>query len=102
MNGWTPAIPVEKRIQNLLEQVPTEYHYRAGIECHARNLYDIERKLTAYVLGRVWETYPHAVDEAQRIEREIDAEWQSEMEARHAEWLDWEKQKAELNPAGGC
>ena len=59
-------------MNNLLEQIPQEYRARACRECYGQDDYDFERNLIPYVLWRKWETYPHPVDLAQAVEREID------------------------------
>jgi len=64
-NGWTPTIPQEIRIANLLNQVPQEYRARATRECYGENDNEFERKLTGYVIMRIWETYEHPVNEAE-------------------------------------
>lgn len=68
MNGYTPTIPQEIRISNLLNQVPQEYRARATRECYGENDHEFERMLTGYVIMRVWETYEHPVNEANRID----------------------------------
>lgn len=71
MNGWTPATPLQTRISNLILQIPQEYRARACQECYGENDHDFERKLTAYVLHRVWETYESPIAEASRIDAEL-------------------------------
>ena len=57
MNGWTPTTPQETRISNLILQIPQEYRARTCQECRGEDDHDVERKLTAYVLHQIWETY---------------------------------------------
>ena len=81
MNGYTPTIPQEIRIANLLNQVPQEYRARATSECYGENDHEFERMLTGYVIMRVWETYEHPVNEADprtEAEKSADADWQDE------------------------
>lgn len=68
MNGWTPSIPLKTKIENLMAQVPEEYRTRAAAECVDENPYTFERKLSGYVLCRLWETYEHPVEQAYRLE----------------------------------
>ena len=68
MNGYTPTIPQEIRIANLLNQVPQEYRARATRECYGENDHEFERMLTGYVIMRVWETYEHPVNEAEFVD----------------------------------
>ncbi len=65
MNGYTPTIPLEVRVANLINQVPQEYRARATRECYGSNDYEFERKLTGYVVMRIWETYDHPANEAE-------------------------------------
>lgn len=89
-NGWTPTIPQEVRIANLLNQVPQEYRARATRECYGENDHEFERKLTGYVIMRIWETYEHPVNEAEvtftdprtEAEKLADADWQDEQQTR--------------------
>jgi len=69
MNGWTPTIPLKTRLENLMAQVPQEYRNRVAVECAQDNPHDFERSLTAYVMDRAWEMYPHPVDEAYQMEK---------------------------------
>ena len=71
MNGWTRTIPQETRISNLILQIPQEYRARACQECRGEDDHDFERKLTAYVLHRIWETYESPIVEASRIDAEL-------------------------------
>ena len=68
MNGYTASTDLETRVNNLFEQIPQEYHLRAVTECYGEDDHDFERKLTAYVLHRVWETYDHPVNEAEFVD----------------------------------
>lgn len=65
MNGYTASTDLETRIDNLFAQIPQEYQFRAVTECYGEDDHDFERKLTAYVLHRAWETYDHPVNEAE-------------------------------------
>ena len=67
MDGYTPTIELAFRIKNLLEQIPQEYQARACRECYGMDDFEFERKLTAYVLHKTWETYDHPVDEAEAV-----------------------------------
>jgi hypothetical protein len=71
MNGWTPTTPQETRISNLFAQIPHEYQSRATRECYGIDDHDFERKLTAYVLHQIWETYESPIAEASRIDAEL-------------------------------
>lgn len=71
MNGWTPTTLQETRISNLFAQIPQEYQARATRECYGEDDHEFERKLTAYVLHRVWETYESLIAEASRIDAEL-------------------------------
>ena len=86
MNGWTPTIPLKVRIANLMAQIPQEYRIRAISECMPEegSVHDFERYLKSYVICKIWETYPHPVDEAE-----------VEYEARHADWLDENRTREE-------
>ena len=68
MNGYTQSTDLETRVNNLFSQIPQEYHLRAVTECYGEDDHDFERKLTAYVLHRVWETYDHPVNEAEFVD----------------------------------
>jgi hypothetical protein len=68
MNRWTPTIPQETRVKNLIEQIPQEYRARATRECYGADDHEFERKLTAYVIGKTWETYPSVIDEAEQVD----------------------------------
>lgn len=78
MNGYTPSTPIKTRVMNLVEQIPNEYRNRAVAECVDTNPHDFERALTGYVMGRVWETYEHPVNEAADVAYEDDprTEWE--------------------------
>lgn len=78
MNGWTPSTPLETRVSNLFAQIPVEYRASASLKCYGEDDHDFERKLTAYVLSRVWE---HPVEEATRLE--------SQYEKPQADEADW-------------
>lgn len=69
MNGYTASTDLETRVNNLFAQIPQEYHTRAVMECYGEDDHDFERKLTAYVMHRVWETYDHPAVEAWQAER---------------------------------
>lgn len=76
MNGYTPTTPVRKQIANLAEQIPQEH--RAATIAMAMpddgNEHTLCRNLAGLVIGKAWSILDeHPVDEAQRIEREIDA-----------------------------
>lgn len=68
MNGYTPTIQQENRINNLIEQIPQEYRARAARECYGMDDHDFERNLTAYVMWRKWELYDHPVNEAEFVD----------------------------------
>ncbi len=68
MNGWTPTISQENRVNNLIEQIPQEYRARACRECYGTDDHDFERNLTAYVMWRKWELYDHPVNEAEFVD----------------------------------
>lgn len=73
MNGWTPSTPLKTRLENLAAQIPQENRADAFARCMQDNPHDLERFLTAYVMtGK--DDAPHPVDEAQEIEKKIDAE----------------------------
>lgn len=71
VNGWTPTTLQETRISNLFSQIPQEYQSRATRECYGTDDHDFERKLTAYVLAKIWETYESPIAEASRIDAEL-------------------------------
>lgn len=70
MNGYTPAIPLKERVNNLIVQIPQEYRNRAAAECLTGdgNPNDFERNLTGYVMRREWEFYDHPVNEAEFVD----------------------------------
>lgn len=86
--GYIPSTPIETQLQNLAAQIPQEYRARVMAEAMSENgnPYDTKRALIGLVIGRIWETYEHAVELAQDVEREID--WQISAEHDHAEWID--------------
>jgi hypothetical protein len=96
-NGYTDTIPLKTRLANLIAQIPQSCRARAVSDCWHDDAYEFERYLTSYVILRKWETYSHPADEAQAMEREIDAtldprtaeqreldEWQAEVTATRA------------------
>ena len=74
MNGWTPSTPLKTRLENLAAQIPQDKRADALAQCVQSNPQDFERFLTAYVMTQPKDTDIHPVDEAQEIEREIDAD----------------------------
>ena len=80
MNGWTKDLSRQERDENelraigeLLQSDPTNEYWRARFE-----------------------GAPHPVDEAQEIERAIDAELITNLEAEHLDWLDDKALEQEL------
>lgn len=68
MNGYTPTIELQTRVNNLIAQIPQEYRARACRECYGTDDFDFERNLTGYVMRREWEFYAHPVDEAEFVD----------------------------------
>lgn len=89
MNGWTPSIPVETRIKNLLAQIPQEYQNRALTECTCDNPYDMERFLTGYVLSREWEMYAVPAVEAYELDKMYADAWCDERFTGRDGCWDW-------------
>lgn len=75
-HGWTPTVPLEIRIENLLEQIPPEHQVRAIAVCVCENPEDLERNLTSYVLGKKWlpegVEQPHPAVRAYELEKLMD------------------------------
>lgn len=96
MNGWTPTIPTETKIANLIEQIPQEYRNRAVAECMPEdgNSHDYARFLVGYVMRREWEFYPHPANEAEFVddwcdprtteEIAMDNDWKDERDTRES------------------
>jgi len=85
MNGWTPSIPLEVRVSNLIAQIPAEHRAPATKICYGKDDYEFERNLTSYVLGRVWE---HPADVAFDLEAVTEAEQVAAEVASDNQWLD--------------
>lgn len=78
-HGWTPTVPLEIRIENLLEQIPPEHQARACLECYGQDDFEFERNLTAYVLFKKWQLpesgeQPHPAETAYELEKAMDAD----------------------------
>jgi len=88
MNGWTPSIPLEVRVSNLIAQIPAEHRAPATKICYGKDDYEFERNLTSYVLGRVWE---HPADVAFDLEAVTEAEQVAAEVASDNQWLTSER-----------
>lgn len=78
-NGWTPPIPQETRIKNLLAAIPQEHRSRASRECYGQDDNEFERNLIAYVLFAKWNLpesaeQPHPAETAYQLEKAMDAD----------------------------
>lgn len=77
-HGWTPTVPLEIRLENLLAQIPPEHQARAAAVCVCENPNDFERNLTSYVLSKKWllesGEQPHPAETAYELEKAMDAD----------------------------
>ena len=85
MNGWTPSISLEQRVNNLMAQIPAEHRAIASLKCYGKDDHDFERKLTAFVVCKGWE---HPADVAYALEALPEAEQVAAEVANDDRWLD--------------